>query len=312
MNAKVNYFLAHFFIASRYPLKKRDMRVGLKNNSLFLFFLFAFTFCKNSPKKPTFSYNNLGYWHQLISFNTDSTSTIPNSIYWITASFKNQADSVFWDSYNNLNDNFFIEKDSAKSLNFLIQFASKLCEQDSCLLLIKTADFFKQQFNANQIPFFSKNDSIVKINLKVKRIYAKNEINNLQQNLAKQEAQQIENYFASPKDFELSKDSLGFYWLQKPAISALPKLKYGDVISLSYTGSFLNGRVIDVSPQNFKVSCGTPDQLLKGLNYVISKLKLGQNTKIILPSRLAFGEKGSSNLLIPPFTPLVYTLKINE
>ncbi|MDX2173038.1 MAG: FKBP-type peptidyl-prolyl cis-trans isomerase [Bacteroidota bacterium] len=270
-----------------------------------------FTFCKNSPKNNLFSFHKEGYWHQLISFNSDSVSVIPNSVYWITASFKNQSDSIFWDSYNNLNDNFFIEKDSAKTSNYFIQFASKLSEADSCLLLIKTSDFFKQQFNSTQIPFFSKKDSVVKVNLKVKRIYTDNEFNKLKQNLAKKEAEQIESYFKSVKDFELSQDSLGFYWLEKPLTTNQPKIKYGDVISLTYTGSFLNGRVIDTSPKNFKITYGTPDQILKGLNYVISRLKLGQNVKIILPSRLAFGEKGSSNFVIPPFTPLVYTLKIN-
>lgn len=282
-----------------------------KHNLYFLLFFLIFTFCKNSSSKKSFTFHKEGYWHQLISFNSDSISLIPNSVYWITASFKNQSDSVFWDSYNNLNDNFFIEKDSAKTSNYLIQFASKLSEADSCLLLIKTTDFFKQQFNSTQIPFFSEKDSVVKVNLKVKRVYAQNEFNKLQQNLAKKEAEQIESYFESAKDFELSKDSLGFYWLEKPLMNDLPKIKYGDQISLTYTGAYLNGRVIDISPKNFKITYGTPDQILKGLNYVISRLKLGQNAKFILPSRLAFGEKGSSNFVIPPFTPLVYTLKIN-
>jgi FK506-binding protein 1 len=254
----------------------------------------------------------LGYWHKLISFNTDSVVSASNSIYWVTALFKNQADSVFWDSYNNLNDNFFIKKDSTKSSNYLIKFASTLSNLDSCLLLIKTSDFFKQQFNSTKIPFFSKNDSIVKIYLKVKQIYSGKEFNKLQRNLAKKELTQIENYFKSPLQFELSKDNLGFYWLEKPLPNQLPIIKNGDLISLSYQGSFLNGRLIDTSPSNFKIIYGTPDQLLIGINYVISKLKLGQNAKIILPSPLAFGENGSSNLLIPPFTPLVYKIKINE
>lgn len=282
-----------------------------KQITFLLFFFFAFTFCENPTKKNSFTYNTSGYWHQLLSFNTDSLSNIPNSIYWISASFKNQKDSIFWDSYNNLNDNFFIDKDSAKSSNFLIKFASTLSELDSCLLLIKTKDFYSQQFNVSQIPFFSKTDSVVKINIKVKKIYRQQEFQNLQINLAQKEVQEIENYFSNVKDFELSKDSLGFYWIEKPIANTLPKIKFGDVISLSYTGCYLNGRVIDSSPKNFKITYGTPDQILKGLNYVISRLKLGQNAKIILPSRLAFGEKGSSNFMIPPFTPLVYTLKIN-
>jgi FKBP-type peptidyl-prolyl cis-trans isomerase len=55
---------------------------------------------------------------------------------------------------------------------------------------------------------------------------------------------------------------------------------------------------------------GTPDQLIKGLNIVIGTLKKGEFVKIIVPSRLAFGEKGSSNGSIQPYTPLVYNLKI--
>jgi FKBP-type peptidyl-prolyl cis-trans isomerase len=57
---------------------------------------------------------------------------------------------------------------------------------------------------------------------------------------------------------------------------------------------------------------GTPDQVLKGINYVIPRLKVGQSAKIILPSRLAFGEKGSSNGTVPPFTPLLYEITLND
>ncbi len=277
-----------------------------------IFIFLVIVRCKNTSKKTTFTHSKLGYWHQLISFNADSKNKKVSSIYWIDATFKTQLDSVFWDSYNNLNDNFFLDLSTDLQTNYLKHFISTLTEQDSCLLLIKTSDFFSQQFNHNQIPFFSKNDSIVKINLKVKRIYSNKEFNNLKPNLLKKENYQIENYFNSVQKFENSKDSLGFYWVEKPVVNELPKIKTGDDIYLSYEGSFLNGRIIDSSPKNFKTKVGTPDQLLKGLNYVISKLKLGQNAKIILPSRLAFGEKGSSNNLIPPYTPLVYTLKINE
>jgi FKBP-type peptidyl-prolyl cis-trans isomerase len=39
-------------------------------------------------------------------------------------------------------------------------------------------------------------------------------------------------------------------------------------------------------------------------------LKKGQNAKILLPSRLSFGENGSSNKKVARNTPLVYELKI--
>ncbi len=277
-----------------------------------IFIFLIISSCRNTSKKTRFTYNKLGYWYQLISFNNNTLPNNKNTIYWLGATFKTQSDSVFWDSYNNLNDNFFIALNTNLQSNYLSHFISTKTEQDSCLLLIKTSDFFNQQFNTHQIPFFSKNDSIVKINLKVKRIYSQAQFINLQQNFAKKELEQIENYFNSAQKFEASKDSLGFYWIDKPTKNQLPKIKNGDDIYLSYQGSFLNGQLVDSSPKNFKITYGTPDQLLKGLNYVISRLKLGDNAKIILPSRLTFGEKGSTNNFIPPYTPLVYTLKINE
>ena len=44
--------------------------------------------------------------------------------------------------------------------------------------------------------------------------------------------------------------------------------------------------------------------------YALYKLKKGEKAKIILPSQLAFGDQGSSNGVIPPYTPLVYQIEI--
>ena len=163
-------------------------------------------------------------------------------------------------------------------------------------------------FNSSKIPFFSRKDSVVKIDFKVRKIFSENEFINRSVNLLKEESDQIEAYYDSPRAFEMSRDSLGFYWLEKPKPSALPTIIYKNIVKLSYKGSFLNGRSFEKSPDNFEISYGTPDQLIKGLNYVIKTLKKGQNAKIILPSRLAFGENGSSNGTIAPYTPcLLYT-----
>lgn len=265
--------------------------------------------CRHKNEKH-FSYNNLGYYFQLISFNSNAAPYQPNSIAWVDACFKTQSDSVFWDSHNNFNDNFFMAIDSTEKKIFFKHYISGLTAMDSAVLLIKTKDFYLQQFNSDKIPFFSKNDSIVKINFKIHQIFTGSEYANRNTNLLKQEAEIIESYFGSARDYEMAKDSLGFYWVDKPKASPLPVIVYKDLVKLSYTGSYLNGRIFERSPDNFEISYGTPDQLIKGLNYVIKRLKKGQNAKIILPSRLAFGENGSSNGTIAPFTPLIYEIKI--
>lgn len=268
--------------------------------------------CSGKKEKdgPDFSYDKRGYYYSLISFHTDTCSYQPKKIAWVTACFKTQSDSIFWDSYNNLNDRFYIETDSLQNDNFLKNYISKCSVSDSACILMRTQDFYRQQFKAGSIPFFSRNDSVVKVNFKIKEIFSKNDFVKMTDNLQKKEMEQIENFFGSSRDFELARDPLGFYWIKRPESLDAPSIKPGDLVTVSYQAQYLNGRFFEKSEDHFEFIYGTPDQLVEGINYVISRLKLGESAKIILPSRLAFGEKGSSNGIVPPYTPLIYEVKI--
>ena len=264
-------------------------------------------------KKNTYAYHPGGYYYHLVAFSTHTFSYSPGNMLHLAASFKTQGDSVFWDSYNNLNDNFFIAVDSAARHNFIKHYSSRCSAGDSISLLIKTGAFFKQQFKSSQVPYFCKNDSVVKVDLKVKRILGPVEFKAINTDLGQKEQRQINDYIERSRDGVVTEDSLGFYWIGKTAgQERLVPLKPGALVKLSYRGTYLNGRFLEASPKNFEIIYGTPEQLLKGLNYVIGRIKIGQNAKIILPSRLAFGENGSTNGTVPPFTPLLYEIKITE
>jgi FKBP-type peptidyl-prolyl cis-trans isomerase len=258
-----------------------------------------------------FSFHKSGYYYQLLSFDSESKQYRPYDIAWVSVSFKTQSDSVFWDSFNNLNDNFFIRTDTSQANNFLSCHVSKCAVYDSVCLLIKPKDFFAQQFKSDSVPFFSLNDSVVKVHFKIKEIFSKKDFDRRVQNLQRREQEQIESYFRSKQKMQMAHDERGFYWVERPS-GVGQSIELGDVVTLQYKGEFLNGRFLERSPEKFEFVYGTPDQLLKGINYVISTLKLGENAKIILPSRLAFGELGSSNGTVPPFTPLVYQIKITH
>jgi FKBP-type peptidyl-prolyl cis-trans isomerase len=266
--------------------------------------------CSTHGKKAEYAWHPHGYYYKLISFSADTFSYRPGYMVQLAAGFYTQKDSLFWDSDNNLGDNFFIPADSTAANDFLKQYASGCAIGDSACLLIKTADFFRQQFKTQQVPFFSKNDSVVKVRLKVKQVLSPADLAAAHNDLQKKELQQIRNYYRLDADFKNAKDSLGFYWVQKPGASVAAKPRPGNVLRLWYRGAYLNGRFLEVSPEKFELVYGMPDQLLKGLNYVIGRIKIGQNAKIILPSRLAFGENGSTNGIIPPYTPLLYEIKI--
>jgi FKBP-type peptidyl-prolyl cis-trans isomerase len=69
---------------------------------------------------------------------------------------------------------------------------------------------------------------------------------------------------------------------------------------------------MDEGETEFQMSYGDPNQLIAGLNNVMGLLKAGQNAKIIIPSRLAFGSYGSSTGIVPPFTPLLYEISVKR
>jgi hypothetical protein len=282
------------------------------NGFLWLNVLVFFANCDFKKKESQFVYKQPGYYYKLLSFDENHMDSIVRDYAWISATFSSLSDSVFWDSYNNFNDNFYIAIDTNSTKDYLTQCISRASVSDSVCLLIHTLDFFKFYYKSSKIPYFCKNDSVVKVNLKVKSILSVFIYNEIREELMRKESDQISAFFANKEAFEKSRDPSGFYWIEKPYDNGFEFIEKGEQLKLSYEGYYLNGRFLESSAAGFEFVYGTPDQLLPGLNYVIKRLKKGQNAKIILPSWLAFGERGSSNGTVPPFTPLVYKIKVNQ
>lgn len=262
-------------------------------------------------RKVIYSFNNSGFYYHLISFDKDSSEVEQNGIYHITATFSNLKDSVFWDSENNLSDLFFLKFFTDSTVTLFVRAISQFTQGDSICVLIPSKTFFLEQFKSRALPFFSQKDSSVKINLRIKKIYTPEQFKYVLIDLKRRETEGINNFFVRHHEFARNKDAEGFFWLEKPN-NQEEHIKSGEKIFITYEGSFLNGRFLEKSPDELEIIFNTPDQLLKGLNFVIGKMKRGQTSKIILPSPLAFGESGSANGTVPPFTPLVYKISISE
>ncbi len=90
-------------------------------------------------------------------------------------------------------------------------------------------------------------------------------------------------------------------------------VKKGDLVTIHYHGYFLDGTKFDSTidyKEPFSFVFGDPQQVVKGFELAISMMKKNSKIKIILPSQLAFGENGSSNKKIKPFTPLLYEIEV--
>jgi hypothetical protein len=87
---------------------------------------------------------------------------------------------------------------------------------------------------------------------------------------------------------------------------------FNDYYVLDYSLSDLNGRVLfstdPYKPHFFqKYKQG---QLLRGFELLLNKYNSGDSICAILPSSLAFYEKGAFSVMIPPYTPLSLKLRI--
>lgn len=90
-------------------------------------------------------------------------------------------------------------------------------------------------------------------------------------------------------------------------------IQFGSEVSIHYKGSFLDGFVFDdtykkqITPS---FTYGQEYQMIPGLKSALKGLKEGERIKIILPSRHAFGKNGSLAGIVPPYTAVIYDVKI--
>lgn len=103
-----------------------------------------------------------------------------------------------------------------------------------------------------------------------------------------------------------------YYQLRGNAVDTTA-VRAGDQVTVAYTGRRLeDGQVFDDTRRNgmpMQFLFGDPDQVVKGIEVAVGLLREGQEGEFILPSELAFGEKGVAGTL-EPWTPVVYTVRL--
>jgi FKBP-type peptidyl-prolyl cis-trans isomerase len=89
------------------------------------------------------------------------------------------------------------------------------------------------------------------------------------------------------------------------------KPKPGDSVTINYVGRFINNQIFEstlAKNKPFKFVYGDTN-FIKGWNQAIGLMREGEEAQIIIPSKLAYGDKGISGI-IPPFSTLIFDITI--
>ena len=285
--------------------------------SLLFFYILISSCIQPSQKYPGYIKVKDGLYTKLDAFTGSNRKCRTDEFIQVKLEFKTNKDSVFWTSTCRSPFGFQIYSyNELTTFGLLGQSMKDSNEGDSLTLMIDASNLFKNFFKSN-IPYFISKTELLKIEIKLDNILTKAQyntlINSCQQSLEQWENEEtirIKNYIQKINRPVFEQPNGSYYIPIKEGQGA--KIIKGNKVSISYQGSYLNGTLIDNVSANepFDYTVGEEYQIIEGLDDGIKLMREGDEAKFIIPSHLAFGKGGSTNGIIPPYTTLVYYVKI--
>ncbi|MEI7657832.1 MAG: CpcT/CpeT family chromophore lyase [Phycisphaerae bacterium] len=105
-------------------------------------------------------------------------------------------------------------------------------------------------------------------------------------------------------------NSNGLATVNYPSTLSGPEAKDGDLVTVHYIGYLENGTIFDSSyerNQPFQYAKGS--KLIEGWNLSMGDVRAGMKRRIVIPSSLGYGERGSRGK-VPPMATLIFDLEV--
>lgn len=270
-----------------------------------------FTACKQSSEYPGYTKMENGNYYKLLKIGDSETPCKFGDFVTADITYKTLNDSVFFTGRRK----FQVGK--PKYPGSIDECLTMLGKEESASFIITAGDFFEKTLGTSTPSFL----------LASGKMKFETEIIDIQ--TIEQYNREKEAFLKWTEDFgEYEKIILKQYLEDsrlgiKPSENGLyslvlkkgneKKVNVGDTIVVHYEGRFLNGKFFDSTKKRneaFQFVYGQQWQVIKGMEEAIATMHEGERTLFILPSDYAFGDKGSSTGIIPPFTSLIFEVEL--
>jgi FKBP-type peptidyl-prolyl cis-trans isomerase FkpA len=241
----------------------------------------------------------------------------PGDITEVRLSYSKMNDSVFWGTHDNgYPFSVFLPWRLIATGGSYEEELLHCNEGDSIAYIVPADSVFKNILEL-PLPYFLHKGDMMQVRVRIAGIMDSSEyatrtkaINEYRDNMDMQERVTLARYVSSNHISDSNKH--GSIYVIPVQKSSGTKVKRGDMVSLCYKGTFLDGKAFDSvglnTPLQFKY--GDTAQMIEGLEIALKMMHEGEKTKIIIPSQLAFGNNGSSTGIVPPYTTVVYEVTL--
>jgi FKBP-type peptidyl-prolyl cis-trans isomerase FkpA len=277
---------------------------------LLVAFLLFVAGCNTTNEFPGYKKTTTGIYFQLLQLG-DERKPSPGDFITVDVIYKTMQDSVFFSGRRKIQ----LRKPSYKG------------SIDECFMMMQTGEkaefiidaepFFINTLHSS-LPSFIKPDSKMKVRIHMLDLQTKQDYEHEKQAFLKwiddlsSFEKEVLKQFVHNEHVDIQPTESGLYKLQIKKGKG-KKVAIGDTVIVHYEGRFLDGKFFDSTKQRneaFGFVYGTEWQVVEGLEEAIGSMREGEKSLFIIPSELAFGRKGSSTGIVPPYTSVIFEVEL--
>jgi peptidylprolyl isomerase len=255
-------------------------------------------------------------------FDSVAATAHAGDVMEVHLSYSKMNDSLFWDSHDHgYPYTVFLPYDTMKAGGSYMKILLNGNAGDSINFIVPAKDVFRQILHL-AVPYFLHANDMMKVNARIVGLmnpdqYAdrQKKIKEFSKDLDIQEQLDLLQYVTIHNIPQTAKQDDVYFIPEEEGTG--PAVKDGSLLSIAYSGRFLNGHLFDSvsTAKPFQFKLGDTAQVIAGIEIGIKRMREGGKAKIIIPSQLAFGDYGSSTGIVPPYTSVIYEvtmLKVND